>query len=209
VSTQTWLRTENSLQPKIFSAAVIYWLVIILLAHFFAPPGYAWMHNTISDLASQGHTYKWIMQAGMIGFGALVISAVGLACLRARKVIWSLLPVALYGICILLSGIFCTAPIDPKIPYSLPEAQIHSGLATFGGLIMCLGVFWQVFASHRRQERVVHLIFFIGLVGVSSLFMLVDNGAFDLGIGIIQRILYLVGFAWLIYLERCSNLLTR
>jgi hypothetical membrane protein len=62
---------------KPFSVAVAYFIAIIVLAHFFVPPAYDWtqniIQNTISDLASQGHTYKWIMQAGFIGFGLFLI----------------------------------------------------------------------------------------------------------------------------------------
>ena len=43
---------------KPFALAVTYWIAIIIIAHFFAPPGYVLTQNTISELASQGHTYK-------------------------------------------------------------------------------------------------------------------------------------------------------
>lgn len=60
------------MRQKLFLIAVVYFIVVIVLAHFFVPPIYDWRQNTISDLASQGHTYKWIMQAGFIGFGLLL-----------------------------------------------------------------------------------------------------------------------------------------
>ena len=43
---------------KPFTLAVTYWIAVIIIAHLFAPPGYVWTQNTISELASQGHTYK-------------------------------------------------------------------------------------------------------------------------------------------------------
>ena len=54
---------------RFFWVAVLYFMIVIVLAHFFISPNYDWTQNTISDLASQGHTYKWIMQAGFVGFG--------------------------------------------------------------------------------------------------------------------------------------------
>ncbi len=52
--------------------SVVYFVGVILLAHFFAQPGYLWAWTTVSDLAAQGHERKWIMQAGFIGFGLLL-----------------------------------------------------------------------------------------------------------------------------------------
>ena len=186
---------------KPFTLAVTYWIAIILVAHLFTPPGYTWTQNTISELASQGHTYKWIMQAGLSGFGALITLAVGLSIFKARKMIYPLLPIALYGFAVLLSGIYCTAPIDPSIPYSISEAKLHSMFATLGGLMLSSAVFWHIFTSSNQRERLAHTIFLFVVVGLSSLFGLAENGRIDIGIGIVQRLLYLAGFAWLIYQE--------
>jgi hypothetical membrane protein len=186
---------------KTFTLAVTYWIAVIIIAHFFAPPGYIWTKNTISELASQGHTYKWIMQAGLSGFGALIILAVGLSIFKTRKAIYSLLPIALYGFAVLLSGIYCAAPIDPSIPYSVSEAKLHSMFATLGGLMLSGAIFWRIFNSSNHRERLAHTIFLFAVVGLSSLFGLAENGMIDIGIGIIQRLLYLSGFAWLIYQE--------
>ena len=49
---------------KPFTLAVAYWIALLIIAQLFAPPGYVWTQNTVSELASQGYSYKWIMQAG-------------------------------------------------------------------------------------------------------------------------------------------------
>ena len=186
---------------KPFTLAVTYWIAIIIIAHFFAPPGYIWTHNTISELASQGHTYKWIMQAGLSGFGALIVLAVGLSIFKTRKVIYPLLPVALYGFVVFLSGIYCAAPIDPSIPYSVSEEKLHSMFATLGGLMLSAAIFWRIFTSSNNRERLAHFIFLVAVIGLSMLFGLAKNDTIEIGKGIIQRLLYLSGFAWLIYQE--------
>ena len=188
---------------KPFTLAVTYWIAIIIVAHFFAPPGYVWTQNTISELASQGHTYKWIMQAGLSGFGALIVLAVGLSIFKTRKVNYSLLPIALYGFVVLLSGIYCAAPIDPSIPYSVSEAELHSAFATTAGLSLSLAIFWRIFVSANDRERLAHTIFLVAVVGISALFGLAENGAIEIGIGIVQRLIYVSGFAWIIYQEHC------
>ena len=186
---------------KPFTVAVIYWIVIIILAHFFAPPGYLWTQNSISELAAQGHTYKWIMQAGLIGFGVLVMLAVGQTIFKTRQMIYALLPVALYGFAILLSGIFCAAPIDPSISYSIAEANLHSALATAAGWSLSLAILWRIFAASSGREKQAHTIFLTAVFGFSMLFGLAENGTIVIGTGIVQRILYLCGFFWLVYQE--------
>ena len=189
------------MEQKPFAVAVTYWLAIIVIAHFFPPPGYVWTQNTISELASQGHTYKWIMQAGLSGFGALIMLAVGMAIFWAKKVLIPVLPVMLYGLGVFLSGIYCAAPIDPSIEYSVAEAKLHSTFATAAGLSLSAGILWHIFASSNGREKLAHTIFLFAVVGFSMLFGLVDNGTINVGLGIVQRCIYLSGFAWLIYQE--------
>ena len=186
---------------KPFTLAVTYWIAVIIIAHFFAPPGYVWTQNTISELASQGHTYKWIMQAGLSGFGALIMLAVGMTIYGTKKVLIPVLPVMLYGLGVFLSGIYCAAPIDPSIEYSVAEAKLHSTFATAAGLSLSAGILWHIFASSNRSEKLAHIIFLVAVVGFSMLFGLVDNGTINIGLGIVQRCIYLSGFAWLIYQE--------
>ena len=189
------------MQRKPFLIAVIYFIAVIVLAHFFVPPIYDWTQNTISDLASQGHTYKWIMQTGFIGFGLLVTWGVGFHFNQNRRA-YFLLFVAVYGLSILISGIFCAAPIDPSIPYSLRDSELHSMFATIAGISMSLGIFWQFVASSNHRERWMRFAFFLLVIGISGLFGLAENHIMAFDKGIVQRILYLVGLAWLVYEER-------
>jgi hypothetical membrane protein len=187
------------------SIAVAYFVVIILVAHLFAQPGYIWTDNTISDLAAQGHANKWIMQAGFIGFGAMLAIGV-LYYLTKNPRLYFLYPVAVYGLSILLAGIFCTAPIDPSIPYSTRDADLHSLFATIAGIGMTLGIMWQIVVSANNQERVIRILFLLLVVGFSALFGMAENGGMMIGKGIFQRLLYLSGLAWLVYEELAPSL---
>ncbi len=55
--------------------AVIVFVIFILVAHAFAPQGYCWTADTVSRLADPGHSYAWILRAGMIAYGLLLIAA--------------------------------------------------------------------------------------------------------------------------------------
>ena len=189
------------MKRKPFLIAVIYFISVIVLAHFFVPPGYDWTQNTVSDLGSQGHTYKWIMQTGFIGFGLLLTTGV-VHYFRQNKKMYFLFFVAVYGLSILVTGFFCAAPIDPSIPNDLRESQLHSMFATIAGIAMSLGIFWQAVVSANSRERWTRIIFFLLIGGISGLFGLAENHILAIDKGIVQRVLYLVGLAWLVYEER-------
>ena len=186
---------------KPFIIAVLYFIAVIVIAHFFVPPIYDWTQNTISDLAAQGHVYKWIMQLGFIGFG-LILTAGVVHYFRQNTKRYFLLFVAIYGLSVLVTGFFCAAAIDPSISYSVQEASVHSTFATVAGLAMSLGIFWQVVVSSNKRDRWARLIFFVLVMGISGLFGLAENHILMLDKGIIQRALYLAGLTWLVYEER-------
>ena len=181
--------------------AVVYFIAVIVLAHFFVPPMYAWTQNTVSDLASQGHTYKWIMQTGFTGFGLLLTWGVIFHFNKNNRA-YFLLFVVVYGLSILMSGIFCTAPVDPSMTYSMSEAKLHSMFATIAGIAMSLGILWQFAVSSNHRQRWTRFAFFILVIGISGLFGLAENHLLMIDKGIVQRILYLVGLAWLVYEEQ-------
>ena len=190
----------NSMKFKPISIAVTYFIAVIVLAHFFVPPIYDWTQNTVSDLASQGHTYKWIMQTGFIGFGLLLIWGVIFHFGKDRRAYFLLL-VAIYGLSILVTGFFCAAPIDQSLPNDLRESQLHSMFATIAGIAMSLGILLQVIMSANSRQRWMRIAFFLLIVGISGLFGLAENHILMLDMGIVQRILYLVGLTWLVYEE--------
>ncbi|MBK8616358.1 MAG: hypothetical protein IPN96_04415 [Anaerolineales bacterium] len=65
------------------------------------------------------------MQTGFIGFGLLLTWGVIFHFSKNRRA-YFLLFVAVYGLSILMSGIFCAAPIDPSMPYSVGKIKLHS-----------------------------------------------------------------------------------
>jgi hypothetical membrane protein len=186
---------------KPISIAVAYFIAVIVIAHFFVPPNYDWTQNTISDLGSQGHVYKWIMQLGFIGFG-LILTAGVVYHFRRNTKLYFLFFVAAYGLSVLITGFFCAAAIDPSIVYSVQEASIHSMFATVAGIAMSAGIIWQIVVSSNSRDRWTRILFLLLVVGVSGLFGLAENHILALDKGIVQRALYLVGLMWLVYEER-------
>ena len=183
---------------KAIIASVIYFVAVIVIAHFFAPPGYRWTRNTVSDLAAQGLKYQWIMQAGFIGFGVLLNLGFILKFIDARKVSYPDLLIMLYGLAILLSGFFSTAPFLEGVKYSEQESKLHSLFATVAGVCFTLGILIRLLTAVTPGERWLHIVFLILVMGISLTFGLAENGTLALGKGIIQRSLYLISFGWLL-----------
>jgi hypothetical membrane protein len=177
--------------------AIVYFATAIVVAHFFAPSGYDWTRNTISDLGSQGHGRKWIMQAGFIGFGILLAAGLAWKSHALGRVSPPDSLVLIYGLAILLAGVFCAAPLDGDLAYSVREAQVHSLCATVAGIALSAGILWYGLAAASTAVRIYHLAFLVLITTVSVAFGAAENGHFLVGKGIVQRVLYLVGFVWL------------
>lgn len=189
---------ELTMGTKLVMFSVVYFVAVILVAHFFAHPGYAWAQNTISELASQGHRHKWIMQLGFIGFGLLLSGGLVLKSIDAKRIHYPDILLGLYGLAIIVTGFFCEKPIAATISYSVKEASIHSAFATVAGISLSLGMLGYLLMAATPSERVFHAVFLALVVGFSMLFGLTENETIGIGKGIVQRGLYLVSFVWLL-----------
>ena len=185
------------LPNKLIPFAIFYFIAIILIAHFFAPPGYVWTRNTISELASQGHTNKWIMQMGFVGFGLLLAGGLAWKSYAAGRVNYPDLLILLYGLSVFITGIFCAAPFDTSLSYSVEEAKVHSLFATVAGIALVGGILWHMLVS--PDKRLFHLVFLVLITGVSMLFGLSESSTIPIGKGVVQRVLYMVSFIWLAF----------
>jgi len=179
---------------KFIILSVVFIVLVILTAHIFVPEPYNWMHNTISELASQGYRNKWIMQVGFIGFGILLSIGVFQNIRVEENYRFRQILLVIYAVGILLAGIFCTRPFVDGIPYSEVEARLHSIFASIAGFALSAAMLLYFLTDHSRR-RILHAISLVLVLGLSISFGLASSYA-----GIVQRILYLVGFIWLVFI---------
>jgi hypothetical membrane protein len=170
--------------------ATIIFVIFIIIAHLFATNTYSFSNNTISDLGSQGYGRKLIMQAGFLLFG--ITLAIGI---YLNGFSWRTLPILIYGLSISFTGIFCTKPFltTDAINYSVLHSNLHSTFAQLAGIAFSIGIVTQIFFSTGSKIKIVHLIFFLTIIGLSLAFGLLKSNQ-----GILQRLLYLTGFIWLV-----------
>jgi hypothetical membrane protein len=99
-------------------------VLAIVVAHIFSTNNYDWTKNTISDLGSQGYDRKLIMQFGFLAFGLTLSAGI-----LANGLTWRTTPILIYGLCVGLTGIFCTKPF-----FNLDNYSVHTGNNSF-----CIG----------------------------------------------------------------------
>ena len=162
------------------------------------PAEYHWLQHTISDLAAQGLQHQRIMQLGFIGFGLLLNIGIISKLIATNEIFYPDVLIMLYGLSVLLSGFFSAAPFLEGVSYSIKQAKLHSIFAQAAGVFFSAGILFYLLFSSDPQEKIIHTIFLILVIGTSMAFGLEENGVIHLGRGLIQRILYLVSFIWLL-----------
>ena len=184
--------------------AVFYFVAVIITAHFFVPPEYHWLQHTVSDLAAQGLKNQWIMQLGFIGFGLLLNIGFVSKFVAAKKIFYPDVLIMLYGLAVLLSGFFSAAPFLEGVSYSIQEDKLHSLFAPAAGVFFSIGILSYLLFSSDPKEKLIHTLFLILVMGTSMIFGLEETGVIHLGRGLIQRMLYLVSFVWLLICQSWS-----
>jgi len=163
-------------------------VVFIIVAHIFSTENYDWTKNTISDLGAQGYHRKLIMQIGFLAFGLTLAIGIFLNGLS-----WRTSPILVYGLCVALTGIFCTKPFVDLDTYSTTQSTLHSAFAQIAGVTFSISVLTQLYFTSDNNSKLIHLTFFVLVIGLSASFGLLKNYQ-----GIAQRLLYLTSFIWLI-----------
>jgi hypothetical membrane protein len=186
---------------KSYRPAIIYILIFIVIAHIVVGEQYVWYRHSISQLAGQEYAQAWIMRAGFLGFGVLVQIA-GIGRIRAAGRYWYReLPIMIYGLSILASGIFSAAPFIEGVAYSEWEAQLHTLFATAGGWALTAGILLYMLTDRLNSRRTVHAVALILTMGVAFSFFSLPTVS-----GALQYLLWLVGFSWLAYLGSGTTL---
>jgi hypothetical membrane protein len=167
-------------------------VLFIIVAHFFTTNPYDWRANTISELASQKYQYRWIMKTGFILFGGVLAIGITNKLINGDGKLLTELPILIYALAIMISGLYSTKPIVDGIEYSELESKIHSYSAQIAGMAFSIGLLIYGFTETNTNLKIIHFVTFAFVVLFSALF-----GIMDSNVGIIQRVMYSVSFVWL------------
>ncbi|MDF2949576.1 MAG: hypothetical protein K0R07_1612 [Sedimentibacter sp.] len=175
--------------------AVIYFVIFIIVSQALTPSEYNWKINTVSELAAQGYKNKKVMQAGFIGFGIILPILLFYNMYFRGASIIRVAPIAIYGLSVGASGIFCTSSFVDNVEHSAAESRIHSLLAQVAGFSFVGGITICMIVEKVMWIKVLHAVTVVFVMFCSIMFAKAPQHR-----GIYQRIMYLGSFLWLIFL---------
>jgi hypothetical protein len=157
-----------------------------LAGPWYTVEGYSSVSNLISQLGAQKTQNNFIMVAAFLALGIGIV-ADGIR--RFRKPV---LPFIAFGIFMALAGLLAHKPISTSGEYSEVAHQAHSALATLAGISITVGLLWQAVLAFTFRSRAIIII-----LAVLCLALPICMLAFQEFQGLIQRLMYLLIFAWL------------
>jgi hypothetical membrane protein len=171
---------------------------IFLAAHF--TPGYSQINNTVSKLSEQGSPHPEWMITGFITYGILVIGFASALYMQLRHgfrahVAWIFM--ALYGICMILGGIFQDIPGGKDVELNA-EGIAHNAVIITSCISFLIGMWAFAGCVYRRPSWFGFTWFtiiasIIGL-GLSIIFAI---QTYVPASGLLQRMFYLVLLCWI------------
>jgi hypothetical membrane protein len=172
--------------------ATLVFIFFLTIAHIVAPPVYSFSQHALSALGAQNYEYKMIMQFGFILFGFILAAGIILNGLNLRTV-----PIFIYSISIALTGIFCMVPFfgPVGVHYSESESGLHLLFSRVATLAFGIAVLVEMFFSVGARAKRIQILFSLILVIFAGWLVLRLAGNYE---GIVQRVLFLVSFGWLI-----------
>ncbi|MFW9789185.1 MAG: DUF998 domain-containing protein [Candidatus Thorarchaeota archaeon] len=173
--------------------AIVFFLVIAVISHLLTPSTYNWKENSISELAAQKYSNRWIMQLGLFGFGVILGSGIVMKLVLSTSLWYLEVPIFAYAVSMSLSGVFSTKPFVEDDDYSHLHDKAHSLFANLTGISFSLGVAMRMIFSEFFADFILNTMFLVIVLLLSTAFSRATENR-----GIIQRGIFFLGFLWLV-----------
>jgi hypothetical membrane protein len=180
----------------LYTSAVVFVTLSLIIAHIIAPTSYDWTQHTISQLAAQGYDMSWIMNAGFIGFGALVLAGALRRLVHDQQRKWTEGPLVVCAAMFILSSIFSTRPFIEGFPYSEKDALIHGVMSTLARITIAVSMLAYTNFEMHSIRKAVHLGSLLLVIGLNIMLE-----TLDFSVGIVQRVLCGLVLMWFIFIE--------
>lgn len=165
-------------------------LIVIFLLPYYSAEGYSVIKNTTSQLGAQNSPKAWIMNTVFFLMGTVCILE---GCLRLRNFWFQKAVLGIFGLALIMAAFFQHAPITDG-PFNHLEDQLHSIAATLVGFSFTALAFSAVFVVRFVLSRI--LAFSAGCISVVLSILMFSLPDYT---GILQRLMFILAFAWLIY----------
>jgi hypothetical membrane protein len=175
-------------------------MIAVILTAAANTPGYSHIDNTVSKLAEQGAAHPGLMITGFIVYGALILGFSYELFLHLRhgwKAHLTWVSMMIYGVCMILAGVFQDIPGGKDIPLNF-EGAVHNGAIIVSCIAFLIGM-WAFAGSVYRKPSWFGFTWFTliaSLVGcVLSIIFAVQSSV--PASGLFQRIFYCVILGWI------------
>jgi hypothetical membrane protein len=171
-------------------------IITITITAGLLTPGYSQITDTISSLSDQASKNPQLMTSGFIVYGVLIIGfsyALYLHLHRGFKAYTTWVMLTLYGICMILAGLFRDSPGALNT-----EGFVHNAVIITSCLSMLFGMWTFAGSVYKRTSWIGFTWFtiiasFLGLV-LSIIFAIQSYVPFA---GLLQRIFYCIILIWI------------
>ncbi len=188
---RTLVTKETFPGVKLLLFAYILLVLAAFVLPFFSVEEYSIVKNTTSHLGAQNAPNAWMMNVVFIllGISSIIDSWVRLSGFWLHKVV-----IIVFGISLLLTGIFQHAPITQGVQYSEYKDNMHSIFASITGYSFVFFAVASGFIEKTKARRILAIS--VGCFASLCSFLFFNLPDFA---GIWQRLIFLSSFAWLLY----------
>jgi len=173
---------------------------IMFLLAFYSVDTYSIIKNTTSHLGAQNTPNAWIMNVAFIIIG---ISCVLEAWLHLGRFSFHKIILCVFGLSLMLTGIFHHRPIIEGVDFNHFEDKLHSVFASIVGFSFTIFAVSSAFIEKVIKHRIIDIsVGFIATMLSMLILYLPDYS------GIWQRLIFIISFIWLIFMLeriRCLN----
>jgi len=166
-------------------------LVVMFLLPYFSADGYSVFKNTTSQLGAQNAPNAWVMNMVFFLLGAACILE---AWLHLRNFWFQKVILTIFGLGLIFIAFFQHAPITGSIPFNSLEDEIHSFFANVIGFAFTILAFSAAFITKSHVGKIMAL-----LLGCISTILSALMFSLTTYTGILQRLMFILAFAWLIF----------
>jgi hypothetical membrane protein len=164
----------------------VIFVLVVAAGPLYTAPGYSAVANLISELAAQNTPRNFLMSGAFMALGAGIVVDGLRPFSRARA------PFVAFGIFMALAGLFGHRPITAGVSHVEWVHGVHSALGTAAGIAITIAFAWQALRQPTPAGRIV-----AGVLAVLCFALPLAMLSFPAVQGAIQRLMYLLAFAWL------------
>lgn len=179
----------------VWRSAIVLLGLVIVWAHLIAPDEYVWTVRTISDLGSQGYPLAWLMRAGFLIFGILLLLSLWTPGEPSQVGLVQILIIG-YGVAIGASGLWSAEPFLDGVPPDLGQSLGHTIAANVAGVLLIAAMVVSAITASGWRPRLLHLVAMLLVTMLSLMFKLSQAGEVDVPTGVVQRLIFLSGLSW-------------